>query len=122
MVAVVVGILGMHALGAHGVTATASPEPAAAGHAVHVAANTVGHTVGDEGASGEDTHEHTAHAVMACMAVLAAMAGLAFALLARRRGTRVWAVLRAPVPAVVQRDLHVATSPPPAWRFSVLRC
>ena len=131
--AVTLGILGMHGLGAHGVT-TGARTPAAiavpvaghgdekasvmsGGHAAH-RPSPAEHSPAD---NGDDTHG----TLMWCVAMLAAAAvALIAARVARTRRTRPWAVLApAPLPGLPRPFvLRVGTGPPSVWSFSVIRC
>jgi hypothetical protein len=142
VVAIVLGILGMHGISAHGAdlhgsltradSATpaaavmADPEPVAVHNAdahsaggassSEAAGHPAGHSDGTEGMGGT---------VMMCVAMLAGAAVALLTLLVRRgRLPAVWAILgpagrfRVAVPAV----LRLGTGPPAVWRFSVIRC
>ena len=145
VVALVLGILGMHGSGAHGVnlhrplthaadatppTATVMPSHDTAAvaaftdHDVHpavdaksVASDQSDGQMGGMGGMGG--------MVMLCVAMLGSAALALLAVLAGGgRLPRVWAVLEPPgrVRPVVSAVLRVGAGPPPAWRFSVIRC
>jgi hypothetical protein len=140
VVAIVLGILGMHGIDAHGVNlhgpvthaASATPTaPVAAGHdpaAVRVASNdahSAGQATRHASSQSDDQTGGLGGSVMLCVAMLAGAAVALLAVLVRRgRLPKVWALLdpagrlRAVVPAV----LRVGTGPPAVWRFSVIRC
>lgn len=119
--ALLLGILGMHALGLHGVPASVFPEPS---HATNPM--TVGESHEHSPSVGDSNSEHGMHEMAGlCFALLAA--GLLFlgaALLRRRfrhkgfvlgdRNRR--SCLRFVLPSV--RD----NGPPYVWSFSVIRC
>lgn len=146
VVAIVLGILGMHGLDAHGVhlshvtmpgamvhaeaatsSAAVMPDhgPVAAEHGdahetARVETGAAGHASGDIG-----DVEAMGGMVMLCAAMLAGAAAALLAFLVRRgRLPRVWAVLQRagrawrPEPRVVR----AGTGPPSVWRFSVIRC
>jgi hypothetical protein len=144
VVAIVLGILGMHGIDAHGVHrhgTLADARAATPSAPVEAAHASVGPDHGDAHLPGRSGTDASVHAggdpsdaagmggmggmVMLCGAMLA---GAAIALLAglvrRGRLPKVWAVLeaagrpRAVVPAV----LRAGTGPPAVWRFSVIRC
>ena len=137
VVAIVLGILGMHGIDAHGVTmhgavahaeaATSmvmpvhDPDSVEGGEAhstPHLETSAAGHNSGDAGGMGGMG--------MLCVAMLAGAAAALLAVLVRR-GSRpkVWAVLKParrgwhPAPPHVWR---IGTGPPSVWRFSVIRC
>lgn len=146
VVAIVLGILGMHGLDAPGVhlshvttpsammlaeattsSAAVMPDhgPVAAGHGdVHSTAR------GGKGAAGHASGEigdvgGMGGMMMLCAAMLVGAAAALLAFLVRRgRQRRVWAVLQRagrawrPEPRVVR----AGTGPPSVWRFSVIRC
>jgi hypothetical protein len=142
VVAIVLGILGMHGTSTHGadlhgsLTSAASVPPATvvmAGHEPAAVDGTVTHAAGHVAPAGAAGHP-AGHAegtsgvggmVMMCVAMLAGAAVALLTLLVRRgRLPAVWAVLlpagrsRVAVPAV----LRLGTGPPAVWRFSVIRC
>lgn len=137
VVAIVLGILGMHGIDAHGVnlhgsTTRAAAAPATAVMADHGPVAVDSHHALSAGTPSSDAPGHPAgHAggtggvVMLCVAMLAGAALALLTLLVRRgRLPKVWAILdpagraRTAVPAVVR----VGTGPPAVWRFSVIRC
>lgn len=145
VVALVLGILGMHGFDAHGVTMHGPVTPAAGAaaamtmgmaHDDHVTAASGAAHSGSDAAPSPASHPDDqasgmgdlggmgAMALM-CVAMLAGAAVALLVLLTRRgRLPKVWAVLdaagrrRAAVPAV----LRVGTGPPAVWRFSIIRC
>ena len=129
--AVVLGILGMHALSLHGTVPTARApvsagvEPGTASYAAgHGAGEGAHHGSGDGSDHGEGLPHHGGGVVMLCLAMLAAAAGVLLALAAlRHRAPPVWAELRAAVARrVTARARPGGTGPPPVWEFSVVRC
>jgi hypothetical protein len=145
VVAIVLGILGMHGISAHGAhlhgsltrahaatpaavvmadhqpVAVDSTDPHAAGHVAPAGA--AGHPAGQ--AEGTGGMGGMGGMVMMCVAMLAGAAVALLTLLVRHgRLPGVWALLgpagrfRVPVPAVLQ----LGTGPPAVWRFSVIRC
>lgn len=121
VVAIVVGIVGMHALSLDAV-------PSGGDHAAHAAhAGTVSMAdhplqeteVGPVTGSGHGLH----HAAMTCVFMLAAAGALLLVLLVLRRVPRSW-VRSAPAVRSPRRPplLRVGTGPPPVWEFSVIRC
>lgn len=143
VVVIVLGILGMHGIGAHGVNLRG---PMA--HAVDAAPSTgtvmAGHHTTAGGAATASNDVSTAGVatlsapdqshgqmggmggmVMLCVAMLGSAAlALLTALVRGGRLPRVWAVLE---PArrlrpVVSAVLRIGAGPPPAWKFSVIRC
>ena len=146
VVAIVLGILGMHGISAHGANLPGSlpgavaAAPAAAVMADHrpvavhgtdahptgnaSSGDVAGHPAGHPAGHAEDA-EGMGGMLMMCVAMLAGAAVALLTLLVRRgRLPEVWAVLRpggrlrVAVPAV----LRVGAGPPPVWRFSVIRC
>ena len=142
VVAIVLGILGMHGVDAHGVNmhgAMAHAEAAATslvsvmpGHdpvaVEHGGAYSTAHTgmtADDHGSGDAGGMSGMSGTVMLCVAMLAGAAAAMLGLLVRRgRLPRVWAVLKSagrlwrPKACV----LRVGTGPPSVWRFSVIRC
>lgn len=138
VVAIVLGILGMHGIGAHGVNlhgpmthaADATPPTATvmAGHDTAAAAFTNNHVhpAGDAtSVASNESDGQMGGMVMLCVAMLgsAALALLAV-LVPGGRLPRVWAVLEPAgrVRPVVSAVLRVGAGPPAVWRFSVIRC
>lgn len=136
VVAIVLGILGMHGLDAHGVnmrgtmthaeaatpTVTAVHDPGTVGrgdaHSTpHLETSATSHNGGDAGGMGG--------MVMLCVAMLAGAAGALLALFVRRgRLPTVWAVLQ-PAQRLWRPKacaLRAGAGPPNVWRFSVIRC
>ena len=138
VLAVALGILGMHGLGAHGVTsgvvAPAAVTVPASDHGVEDASGMSGGHAGHRSSPTQHSpaehspvgHEDDTHGtLMWCVAMLAAAAvALIVARVARTRHTRPWAVLApAPLPRLPRRFvLRVGTGPPSVWSFSVIRC
>ena len=143
VLAVVLGILGMHGLSTHGATAATAvgaplvdAAPAAAaedatGHPIdHAAGHPTGHssvhpTSHSSGHADQHGHGGAESAAMLCVAMLVGAAAAVVTLLVRRSWpapTRAaqapWARLSHPRPA----RLRIGTGPPVAWRFSVVRC
>lgn len=141
VLAIVLGILGMHALSHHGTT-HAEPTPriastlsdslvdgAATGHAHHRSEATPDSTpatdiqAADSGDAGGPNHS-LGDMLMLCVAMLAA-AGTMLGLLAFiRRVPRLWAMLR-PAATHVRPTSWLnptGSGPPPVWQFSVIRC
>jgi hypothetical protein len=136
VVAIVLGILGMHGFDTHGVnmhgamlhaetgTSAASVMP---GHDPLAAERGDAHSTARPGTSATASGEAVGMSglVMLCAAMLAGAAAALLSLLVRRsRLPKVWALLQPagrvwrPEPLV----LRVGTGPPSAWRFSVIRC
>ena len=126
--ALVLGILGMHALGLHGVShgapapgVSVAPPAGATGTAVEHGAHH-----GTEAAADErhGLPHGAAEMVVLCAAMLAAAAGMLLALAGlRHRAPPVWAELRAALALrVTSRDRPGGTGPPAVWEFSVVRC
>lgn len=147
VVAVVLGILGMHGIGVHGVNLHGPTT-----HAAHPASPTAPvmagqDTTADVGAAVTSNHGHAAgeatsiasdqpdgqtggtndrgEMAMFCVAMLAGAAAALLAVLVRcGRLPQLWAVL--PPAGRVQplelAVLRVGAGPPPVWRFSVMRC
>ena len=132
VIAVALGILGMHGLGAHGVTPGVAAPPGiaapVAAHGVEDASGAhAGHVrhVGHERPSPVEHEDGSSGMLMLCVAMLAgSAAALVVALVARARPTRPWAVLApAPPPWLPRRlVLEIGTGPPSVWSFSVIRC
>lgn len=145
VVAIVLGILGMHGIDAHGVNShgsmthpdAANPATAVMADHKHVAVHSADAPSGGNTSSGDVAGHPSGHVagtegmgdvggmVMLCVAMLAGAALALLTLLVRRgRLPDVWPVLgpagrvRTPVLAV----LRVGTGPPVVWRFSVIRC
>ena len=146
VVAIVLGILGMHGIDAHGVNlqspmthaahAATPTAPVMAGHDPATPGPTV--TSDDVHSAGEVTSSRSSESdgptngtggmggmVMLCVAMLAGATAALLAVLVRRgRLPRVWAVLKSPgrMRPVVPAVLRIGTGPPAVWRFSVIRC
>ncbi len=133
---VVLGILGMHALGLHGTSMAvrhgdAATMPAAvatdshsATHAALVAQLSGADAVHDALLTAPTGDRHDMGSmVMLCVAMLAAAAALVLGVLLARRLLRGWR----PVPTLHRSLLRLlpspaGTGPPPEWAFSVIRC
>lgn len=142
VVAIVLGILGMHGIDAHSVNlhgpvthadaatpagaVTAGHHPAAVGAAVTSnEAHSGGEATPSASSQSDGQTGGTSGSVMVCVAMLAGAAVALLALLVRRgRLPKMWAVLdpAGRLRAVVPAGMRVATGPPAAWRFSVIRC
>lgn len=138
--AIVLGILGMHALTTHGTShhpgmsgMTAMPElPGTApmnstesmsvtGHQHATAPYTAALTPATA-ATGDSHGGQTGSMIMLCAVMLAAAASAAL-LLALRHTTTTWRTIPPYVRAVLTRTTaRRATGPPPVWEFSVIRC
>ena len=135
VLAVVLGILGMHGLSTHGATAatgagTPLVDTAPAAAAEHATSHTIDHAAGHSSghaAGHADQHEHggAGSTVMLCVAMLVAAAATLVTLLVRRS----WPALTRAAQAPFARRSHprpalprVGTGPPSSWRFSVVRC
>ncbi|WP_156697852.1 MULTISPECIES: DUF6153 family protein [unclassified Nocardioides] len=136
VVALVVGILGMHALTSHGTTvapvaATGMTAPAHAtemvassSHDAHAAEHATGTTaVRAEADRGSGSGHDMAGMAMLCVVMLAGAALTLLVLLAVgvRRPLLPATFAPAAVRARVQRRVR-GTGPPPVWQFSVIRC
>ena len=127
VVAIVLGIIGMHALNTHG--ATADTDHAAMSMTTETHADTSVHApmsgpvtvtagMADSG-NGHDMEDM----VMLCAAMLAAAGALVLLTFGLRRTPRVWAhLLISPATLARRVTARRATGPPPAWEFSVIRC
>ena len=126
--ALVVGILGMHALTLHGPSSEAYAAAPAAAHGDHAAGHgdTHGSAAGAPAASAseEGSGHHADHLLMLCAAMLAVAALLLLAGLLVRivRPVRLVGAFAPLAPAATVRSWVRATGPPPAWQFSVIRC
>lgn len=127
--ALVVGILGMHALTLHGPSSEAYAAAPIAAHGDHAAtvhaATQEPATSGPAGsAAGYGSGQHADHLLMLCAAMLAVAALLLLARLLVRsvRPVRLVGAFESPAPTPAVRWWVRATGPPPAWRFSVIRC
>ena len=132
--ALLLGIVGMHALAMHGATATsavASATPVLAGHAgplsesSHSAAADAANPPGAHPIPTGGRHGHALHVMAAvCLAILVvSLCGLVT--LAVRRSLRLWAVLpdafdRPAFP--LGRSAYFGNAPPDVLAFSVIRC
>lgn len=130
--AVIVGLLGMHALLPHSTHGDAVAASTQADHAAadHTAAD---HTAADHRAAGPADDPGRADAgdgqatdaAVLCAALLLSAAGTSLLLRALvGRAPRAWRLRRASEPprAAVARTARRATGPPPEWAFSVVRC
>lgn len=118
--AIVLGILGMHGLAGH----DTGSHLAASAQMAHGAAGT-GHAEAGTADPQGGAPAGMSGMAMTCGVMLAAAAITVLLLLVRRSGRpRLWAVLALadgvwrPRPGV----RLLSTSPPPSWRFSVIRC
>jgi hypothetical protein len=137
VVAIVLGILGMHGFDTHGVTmhgAMAHAEAGTSAASVMPGHDPLAAERGDAHSTAHPGTSATGHAggeavgmsglVMLCVAMLAgAAAALLSRLVRRSRLPKVWAVQQpagrvSPEPLV----LRVGTGPPSAWSYSVIRC
>lgn len=126
--ALVVGILGMHAITLHDPSSQAYAAAPAAAHGDHAA----GHGDTHESATGvpagsapeEGSGHHADHLLMLCAAMLAVAALLLLlGLLVRAvRPVRRVGAFESLAPTATVRSWVRATGPPPAWQFSVIRC
>ena len=136
VVAIVLGIVGMHALNTHGLMsdtdhatmtmtgpATGSPADMSVGAATNetsaVTATVL--TAAPDGGNGRGMGDM----VMLCAAMLAAAAVTLLLLLAlTRRIPRPWTAARTRVTVRVTNGVtaRLGTGPPPVWEFSVTRC
>lgn len=144
VVAIVLGILGMHGVDAHGVSVHGAMSRADAATSSVTSSASLMPVHGAVGLERGDVHP-TAHPgmsaaidaspdlgvmdgmggmVMLCVAMLAGAAALLGLLVHRGRPTKVWAVLQQAGPGwnPQRRVLRVGTGPPSVWRFSVIRC
>lgn len=125
--ALVVGILGMHALTLHGTSSEAYAAPAAA-HGDHAAGHgdTHGSAAGAPAGSApeEGSGHHAGHLLVLCAAMLAGAALLLLAGLLVRvmRPVRLLGAFAPLAPTAAVRSWVRATGPPSAWQFSVIRC
>lgn len=147
--ALVLGILGMHALANHGTPSAVAAAATAPGDPMtdtssdalamtsmatgashdghdHAAAAHSSPASAVEGAapasSGQHTHD-TSGMVMLCVVMLAAAALTLLALLVVRRLRRLLPAAFEPIPPPSRTMRWVrGTGPPPVWRFSVVRC
>jgi hypothetical protein len=124
--AIVLGIIGMHALTTHGVMAhtdDAAMSMTTGSHTDMSAQATVGDPT-DVRAGVPDEGNDTGTMVMLCVAMLASAAGaLLLLLVCLRRIPRLWVHLPTPSIAVTRWvTARLGTGPPPVWQFSVIRC
>ncbi len=127
--ALVVGILGMHALTLHGPSSEAYAAPiGATAHGEHASGHGDAHEPATTGPAGSVTDHgsghHSDHLLMLCAAMLAVAALLLLAgLLVRAvRPVRLVGAFASLAPTATVRSWVRATGPPPAWQFSVIRC
>ena len=122
--ALVVGILGMHALPLHGPPSEAYAVATAPDHGGHVAADGAASSAPAGSAPDHGSGGHADHLLMLCAAMLAVAALLLLAgLLVRAvRPVRLVGAFAPVALAATVRSWVRATGPPPAWRFSVVRC
>lgn len=125
VVAIVLGIIGMHALNTHGVTSDtdhAAMSMTAEAHADMPAHAVSDPTAAEAGAADRGDGHDMGNMVMLCAAMLAAGA-LILLTVGLRRTSQAWTHLPA-APGAITRwaAARMATGPPPAWEFSVIRC
>ena len=131
VVALVAGILGMHAFTVHGTPPVEAYDAAPAVGAVtmsHEHVHAAGALPEPTTATAPTEHhgqgEHAEHLLMLCAVMLGGAALVLLGLLLTR-GRHLLRLPRTLEPAQVVATLvaHVrATGPPPAWEFSVIRC
>ena len=124
VVALVAGILGMHALTLHGAPPAPSYDAAAGVEAVAMSHSEVGPA---DGATVPAMHhgsdEHSEHLLMLCAVMLGGAAIALLGLLVRSGHPLRWLRTLMPAGALPAPVVRVrATGPPPAWQFSVIRC
>lgn len=129
-VAITAGLFGMHVLAHHGAThepiaradSALMSMSADAGDAHATATSPDRDAMAGGGAHG--TGHGLAGMVMMCVAVLAAAITLLGLLVLVRVGLRWWALPRLTLTRLrpVRWNPPAGTGPPPAWRFSVVRC
>lgn len=137
VVAIVIGILGMHALTASHAMAmdsaghssaaaatTGNPSPAKAEGVdligtVSILSDTTGPAVVD---AGDGSGHGMGTMMMLCAAMLVSAGALLLALFAWRRSPRVWARLTTYAVRSGPPTWITNTGPPSAWEFSVIRC
>lgn len=123
--ALVVGILGMHALTFHGPSSEAYAAAPAADHgAGHGNAHEPATSAPIGSAPDRGAGQHSDHLVMLCAAMLAvaALVLLAGLLVRAVRPVRLVGAFAPVALAATVRSWVRATGPPPAWQFSVIRC
>jgi uncharacterized protein DUF6153 len=129
VVAIVLGIVGMHALNTHGVMSdtdhASMTDPMtgtmSASHADTAGVRTTEVAAAPDGGNGHDMGDM----VMLCVSMLAAAAVTLLLLLAlTRRIPRSWTRQRPAPPVRLTRWVaaRLGTGPPPVWEFSVIRC
>lgn len=138
VVAIVLGILGMHAISAHGVTSEAShgahaslsgdtSEPGG-GLVLGPGADPIAAGTGGGSEEGHDMGRGMGGMgglAMLCVAMLAATASALLLALGARRTPRFWAILSAAATTNTRLrwvTFALGTGPPPVWEFSVIRC
>jgi hypothetical protein len=122
--ALVVGILGMHALTLHGPSSEAYAVATAPAHGDHAAADGAASSAPVGSAPDHGSGHHADHLLMLCAAMLAVAALLLLASLLVRivRPVRLVGAFAPLAPTATVRSWVRATGPPPAWQFSVIRC
>lgn len=121
--ALVLGILGMHALTTHGASHAPGADTTGATHGAHhataePASSVPAVTPGDAGGDG-----HAGGTALLCAVMLAAAGGAVLLLSALRRSGASWRVPPPVLRTLVRRTTsRLSTGPPPAWEFSVIRC
>ena len=122
--ALVVGILGMHALTLHGPSSEAYAAAPAAAHGDHGTTHEPAPSGPVGSAPDHGSDHHSDHLLMLCAAMLAVAALLLLAgLLVRAvRPVRLVGAFTSLAPTATVRSWVRATGPPPAWQFSVIRC
>lgn len=126
--ALVVGILGMHALTLHDPSSEAYAAAPTAAHGDHAGSHVDMHESAPGGPAGETPEDgsghHADHLLMLCAAMLAVAALLLLAGLLVRivRPVRLVGAFAPLAPTATVRSWVRATGPPPAWQFSVIRC
>ncbi|QSR29037.1 hypothetical protein CFI00_00650 [Nocardioides sp. S5] len=126
--ALVVGILGMHALTLDGPSPEAYAVAPATAHGDHGAGHGNAHEPATSApvtsAPDHGSGQHADHLLMLCAAMLAVAALLLLAgLLVRAvRPVRLVRAFAPLAPTSTVRSWVRATGPPPAWQFSVIRC
>jgi hypothetical protein len=133
VVALVLGIVGMHTLNTHGLmggtdhaTMTTAPDSGRdmSGDMTATHGGVAGAPAATMDGSEGGTGDVLGHMLMLCVAMLTVAAGaLLLALLALRRHPHLWAQLPT-APTTVTRwvSARLGVGPPPVWEFSVVRC
>lgn len=129
VLALLLGLIGMHALSLHGANTGSTASPAA-DYGTHTASHVspdvdhgIDHATSDDGVG--DHGGHSGHGsgamLMICLAVLAATLSLLWPALARGVG-HIQFLRLTPTRIAPLRSLRLGTGPPPVWQFSVIRC